>query len=33
MKKMFFSSKGKGNGVNTKNRCMGCTGDCESLPF
>jgi len=33
MKKMFFSSKGKGNGVNTKNRCMGCIGDCEACPF
>jgi hypothetical protein len=33
MKNMFFSSKGKGNGVNTKNRCMGCIGDCETCPF
>jgi hypothetical protein len=33
MKKMFFSSKGNGNGVNTTNRCMGCTKDCESCFF
>ena len=33
MKNMFFSSKGKGNGVNTTNRCMGCTKDCESCFF
>ena len=33
MKNMFISSKGKGNGVNTTNRCMGCTNDCESCIF
>ncbi len=33
MKNMFNSSKGKGNGVNTTNRCMGCTKDCESCFF
>ena len=33
MKNMFNSSKGKGNGVNTTNRCMGCTKDCESCLF
>jgi hypothetical protein len=33
MKKMFLSSKGNGNGVNTTNRCMGCTKDCESCIF
>jgi len=31
--KNIFSSKGKGNGVNTTNRCMGCTRDCESCIF
>jgi hypothetical protein len=33
MKNMFNSSKGNGNGVNTTNRCMGCTKDCESCFF
>jgi hypothetical protein len=33
MKNMFFSSKGKGDGVNNKDRCMGCIGDCETCPF
>ena len=33
MKKEFSSSNGKGNGVNTNNRCMGCIGNCETCPF
>ena len=33
MKNMFNSSKGKGNGVNTTNRCMGCTKRLRSCIF